>query len=117
MRSLYWLPIAAALSGCASHPSHTTEAPPLAAQNTSPAPAVLSPPAAGQPDANQDLLKQGYKPSVRHGETVYCRKQVVTGSRFTADVCLTQQQIKDREQQAKDDLQTSGAGCVGKCTN
>jgi hypothetical protein len=116
MRSTYWLLLAAALCGCANHPSHTTEAPPAAAHNSTPAPAASSPLAASQPEANQDLLKQGYRQAVRRGETVYCRRQIVTGSRFTADVCLTEQQIKDRAQNAKDDLQTVGAGCVdGYC--
>jgi len=119
MRNLLCLLLVAAVSGCANHPPHTTQAPPVAARNdTRPAPAASAVNAtqaasSAEPDANQDLLKQGYKPAVHRGETVYCRREAVTGSRFSSQVCLTEQQIKDMQQRAKDDLQTIGAGCNG----
>jgi hypothetical protein len=118
MRKLFWLLLlAAAVSGCANHPSHTTQAPPVAARNDAPPPTppteATAGPAGGEPAANLDLLKQGYKPVVHRGETVYCRKEMLTGSRFASQVCLTDRQIKDMQQRAKDDLQSVGAGCNG----
>jgi hypothetical protein len=119
MRKLLW-PLVAAVCGCAHQPRHTTQAPPVAARNDStilayakPAnPAAASPAAAaGQASGDQDLLKQGYKPVVKVGETYYCRKEMLTGSRFSSAVCLTPQQIENMKQAAKDTLTGAPMGC------
>lgn len=133
MRKLLVLLLAAAASGCATRAHRTTQAPPVVARNETVAPANPTAPnltaasstaangtastAAGQPAANQDLLKQGYKPVVRRGETLYCRKEMLTGSRFMTEVCLTQQQISVLEKQARDDLQLTPRPCAdAACT-
>jgi hypothetical protein len=70
---------------------------------------------------NVDLLRKGYQPAQRNGVTVYCRKDGLTGSRFSSRVCLTEAQIDQLERQAKEDLQMSRGqscnqqnGCTGK---
>jgi hypothetical protein len=122
MRKLVWLLLAATLSSCAHQPAHTTQAPPVVARNDIAAPAdakaggsAAAQAAAGsssaQPDADQDVLEQGYKPVVKNGETYYCRKEILTGSRFSTVVCLTPQQIENMKQAAKDTLTGSPMGC------
>jgi hypothetical protein len=124
MRSMIVLPllVVAAAGGCRSAPPATPDAYPAATTRPS-APAVIQPTSTASPAAaaqaassaqsDADLLKQGYRQTQLRGETVYCRRELVTGSRFSRNVCLTAQQIRDRAQQAKDDLQTVGAGCQG----
>jgi hypothetical protein len=53
---------------------------------------------------NTDLLKQGYHTGTHNGELVYCRTGQVTGTRFRSQVCLTEVQILDEQQRAKDAL-------------
>jgi hypothetical protein len=52
------------------------------------------------------LLQEGYRPATYHGQQLYCRKQSVTGTQFTTKVCLTADQIRDQEEQAKRLLDT-----------
>lgn len=63
----------------------------------------------------------GYKPRTRDGQTLYCRKVVVLGSRFPKEICMTQAQLEEHErsnQAMRDDMSqhvplcTSAAGCV-----
>jgi hypothetical protein len=54
---------------------------------------------------NQEVAKlfvDGYKPSTRNGEVVYCRKETVTGSRFKEISCKTADQIKQITRDSKD---------------
>jgi hypothetical protein len=48
------------------------------------------------------LFADGYKPSTRNGEVVYCRKETVTGSRFKQMSCKTADQLKAITQASKD---------------
>lgn len=112
----------AAACGCVSRSVHTSNTPAIQARNegSSASAAPVSPAAAvrtaapeapagstaavpGGEEANQDLLKMGYKPVKVRGEVRYCRKEMLTGSRFTTEVCLTEDQInsmhKAREMQ------------------
>ena len=124
----------AAISGCASKPHDTRNAPPTAAPKPSaPPPAATSAAGASSapnsasaasrdpklaarypPGVNIDLIKQGYAVADKNGEFVYCRKDVPTGSRFTQRVCLTEKQIKDNETSARDALRNMPNGvCSG----
>ncbi|MGB8326808.1 MAG: hypothetical protein WCE48_04435, partial [Steroidobacteraceae bacterium] len=55
------------------------------------APAVVKAPAPFKPPA-------GYKARIQDGKTVYCRKDVVLGSRFPVTYCMTESQLKDEEE-------------------
>ena len=82
-------------------------------------PPAASPPAAGDTDAakaaaarakelDQSLRARGYKPAVRNGEAVYCRKETVVGTRFTKTVCGTAEDIERvavRSQEATEKIQ------------
>jgi opacity protein-like surface antigen len=60
----------------------------------------------------------GYKSREKDGETVYCKQQVVLGSRFAHETCYTVDQLKDQEANAASqrlDL-SRGRACGGPCT-
>jgi len=81
----------AALSGCASRFHNTSQTPPVLAQNETGNAANANPDSVQE--AKEDLRKQGYRPVQMRGETHYCRKEMLTGSRFASEVCLTEDQI------------------------
>jgi len=61
-----------------------------------------------------ELVRQGYHAAQRHGQVVYCKEQPVTGSRFTTNVCLSAEQLKDREQRMREEMQRMHqSGCTG----
>jgi hypothetical protein len=53
---------------------------------------------------NADLLKQGYRTGLRHGQLVYCRTEQLTGSRFKSEVCLSEGQVLDEQRRARDTM-------------
>ena len=142
MRHLMRLPaiglFAAAVIGCASHPHPAQSAAPVTAQNNAPPAAATpasdasaAPKSASEasrdaqlaakypPGVNIALIKQGYAVAEKNGGFLYCRKDAVTGSRFTQRVCLTESQIKENEARAKEALRDMNNGvCSGKmCSN
>jgi len=51
----------------------------------------------------QRLLSQGYKPEMRNGQKIYCRREHVMGSRTDmAEHCGTVDQLKRSSQDARD---------------
>jgi hypothetical protein len=61
------------------------------------------------------MIKRGYKPALYRGERVYCRNEVLTGSNLASKICLTADQIEDRERTGKDILNGNRpAGCMPK---
>jgi hypothetical protein len=40
---------------------------------------------------------QGYKPVVRNGETLYCRREPILGSHFATSACRTAASLEDAE--------------------
>jgi hypothetical protein len=121
MRYLPLLLSVVAFSGCASRPAGVPAQPPAAQPSAAQPPAAQSAPGTAQtsatdaPAGNPDLIKQGYRVAMRRGEVVYCRKDMLTGTRFPSEVCLTEFQIKDISQRAKDSLtiphSCSSTGC------
>ncbi len=106
--------LAALISGCTTAPRHTEHAPPIVAHNeNASAASAASGSAATSPEVNQDLLKQGYKATQRRGELVYCRQQQVTGTLFLSSVCLTEEQIKENERRAREQLESVHQGSCG----
>jgi hypothetical protein len=63
-------------------------------------------PAAGATAFNTRLLKQGYKLALLHGQRLYCRAEMVTGTQFPNTVCLTEDHIKQPEQNTRDTTQS-----------
>jgi len=48
------------------------------------------------------LRSAGYKPKIQAGQTFYCRKEAVVGSRFEKEVCGTAESIDKATQNGKD---------------
>ncbi len=66
---------------------------------------------------NQTLLKRGYQPRRFKGQLKYCRTQVLTGTRFSNTVCLTQEQISATDGNTKNNLDTLGRAGRALCPN
>ena len=104
--------LTALVCGCSTAPRHTEHAPPIVARNeNAPAAAPAANGAtAAPPGADQDLLRQGYHITHRRGEMLYCKQQAMTGTRFMSNVCLTEEQIKDDQRRAQEELGRVHAG-------
>jgi hypothetical protein len=93
--------------------------PATSAALAAPAPPAASTPAASQPAApkaaapalsadEQRLINQGYKPQLRNGEKIYCRREAETGSRVNAvQHCGTVAQLTTSTQNSKDYLENA----------
>jgi hypothetical protein len=60
---------------------------------------------AGDDDAAAQLKRfraAGYKPEVHNGEVVFCRKEVLLGSRFDKKICNTADQLVRIEAEARE---------------
>jgi hypothetical protein len=66
---------------------------------------------------NQTLLKRGYQPRQINGQLKYCRTQVLTGTRFSNTVCLTQEEISAADGNTKGNLDTLGRAGRALCPN
>jgi hypothetical protein len=58
-------------------------------------------------EAERHLLARGYKKETHGSQTVYCRKEIKTGSHFETKVCGTAESMALAEQQARDLMQNS----------
>ncbi len=66
---------------------------------------------------NGDLVRQGYRATLRRGQLMYCRAQQVTGSRFKSQVCLSEQDIREDTKRARDQLSAPRQSqCLGPCS-
>ena len=97
--------VLADLSACAT--AKGPAKPPSAASYVSSAATTTrngaEPPAARlDPELDAQLAKQGYQRKIYRGETVYCRVESQTASRFTGRVCRTADQIRANERDARD---------------
>jgi hypothetical protein len=59
-------------------------------KNTEPAPSD------NYADEVKYLLAAGFRPQINRGETVYCRNEVLTGTRFESKVCGTAHALAQR---------------------
>jgi hypothetical protein len=61
---------------------------------------------------------KGYKPVVRHGETLYCRREPTLGTHFEANICRTPADLEIAERSAQYYLeQNQRIGAPSKCPN
>jgi len=56
------------------------------------------------------LRSQGYKPEVRNGTKIYCRKETEMGSRFPTKVCGTPEQLSAANKDSQDALNKAQLG-------
>jgi hypothetical protein len=107
-----------AVTGCASTRAEAPAAPAPAIAMTpaaSPATAAVTAPATGARTlaekeelvkAIETAIKQGYKVVNEDGQTLYCRKELKTGSRVRSNlVCLTEDRLLAEQQGARDFLE------------
>jgi hypothetical protein len=107
-----------AVTGCASALAEVPAAPAPAIEMTpaaSPATAAVTAPAAGVRTsaekeelvkAIETAIKKGYKVVNEDGQTLYCRKELKTGSRVRSNlVCLTEDRLLAEQQGARDFLE------------
>lgn len=76
---------------------------------------------ADQAEANGDADKlqqftppNGYRAQVRDGQTVYCRKEKVLGTRFREEFCFTRLELEDlerRKRSMQNDVARSQRAC------
>lgn len=73
-------------------------------------------------EVEDDALPNGYRAKVRDGETVYCRKEKVLGTRFPEEFCFNRLQLKEierRKRSMQDDVArnqrtcSTGSACSG----
>jgi len=106
----------AAVADGGSPPAVTSfpTAPTSAAAASSSAPPASSTAAGSSPTVDRDLIKRGYKASLRDGEVVYC-KRTLTPDRFPVNRCYTEEQIKeiDRRTQGLVNHMVMPGNCVG----
>ncbi|HEY6483438.1 MAG TPA: hypothetical protein VIY54_07910 [Steroidobacteraceae bacterium] len=103
-----------AVAPAAAPPASATSAP-----TASPAPRDIS----NLPTVSATTLKKardaGYRMKVRHNAVVFCKKVTETGTRFTTDVCMDENQLAQvlmREQAQRDEManRSTCTGCSGK---
>ena len=56
--------------------------------------------------ADKELMKQGYRLEMRHGEKYFCRREQHIGSRFEVKSCDTAQSIEAHRQEGQEALRT-----------
>ncbi|HEY4368774.1 MAG TPA: hypothetical protein VGN07_16185 [Steroidobacteraceae bacterium] len=116
----------AALASCCASQAQTTETvppPKPAAPQTSAVTAVAATPATTEAAAAEVKIEKfkvppGYKAREKDGTTLYCRKEVILGSRFPKEMCLTVAQLKDIEERGANQRMemARGRNCGGPCT-
>ena len=90
MRILFFAALAA-LSGCASQPA------------TERAPVALAAPAESVAATDAEFTPpSGYKRQFANGNTIYCAKIVVLGSRFPKEDCRSQSELEQMEVMKKE---------------
>jgi hypothetical protein len=91
----------------AAQPAAATSASSAAAKPAASTAAKDSAAAEKESDAERHLLARGYKKETRGNQTVFCRKEIKTGSHFETKVCGTAESMALAEQQARDLMQNS----------
>jgi len=111
--------LASLLAACSSHPRNPV---PQAVPAT-PAPTAVIAGATGAAPGDApmpteaSLRTKGYK-TVKHGDqTLFCRKDALTGTRFASMVCLTAEEISDQEKRAALMMHSLDNGRDSRCNN
>jgi len=119
MRSIVMIIALVGLAGCSTQPQTVeTKSVPVGAAPSTPAP-VATAPAAATPPAAPTVAKKvpsGYRLVKRNGQELYCRSEVLLGSRFPEKMCFTKAQLEEIEKRtdsAMDDLEKGRKVCVG----
>jgi hypothetical protein len=102
-----------AQTSSAVQPAQTSPAAPASAATPASSASSAQTASASKPAASADatddatdkrLRSQGYKPEVRNGTKIYCRKETEMGSRFPSKVCGTPEQLSAANKDGQDAL-------------
>jgi hypothetical protein len=116
------MPVAVFAAACSSPPKQGTPAvtpdsriPITATSDHGSAPGATN--ASISPAVHMDLVKEGYRPGTYRDQILYCRSEKTTGTAFSTRVCLTEEQVRDREAKTREAVDvikaTQGTGgCV-----
>jgi len=117
MRSIVMVIALIGLAGCSAQPQTVeSKAVPVTTAPTAPA-AVAAAPAAETPRAPEVVAKKvpsGYRLEKRDGKDVYCRSEVVIGSKFANKMCFTREQLDEIALRTDSTMDAIGRGCVGE---
>jgi hypothetical protein len=75
------------------------------ASDSTPAATAGAKPDAGKPEltaADHELMSQGYKLEMRHGEKYFCRRETIMGSHFEQKTCNTPTSIQSQQAAAQE---------------
>lgn len=96
-----------------SAPRGVTARPPASSPAASP-PAAPKGTAPELSAAEQRLVNLGYKPQMRNGEKIYCRREAALGSRISAGQhCGTVEQLETTTREGREGLERGGRGDPG----
>jgi len=103
MRLILMLVALAMVGGCAAQPQPRDTSHDTKTAAAAPAPAASTSPAPSQ-DGTKEAFKvpSGYRPKVVGATTVYCRRETPLGSRFSQQVCYTQDELEEIQRRAAD---------------
>lgn len=97
--------------------AHTLSAPATAAAAQTAAGAKPAPHTPGERTAEQQLRREGYKPSQVNGETLYCKREAPLGSRIATTLhCMTvseAEMIAREGRETTEHIQRTVSGCLG----
>ena len=124
VKALLAVQVTLMLLGCAAGPPAPTPHNVATTANSMPAaitPARSAGASSSTDNANlavdQTLLKRGYRPRQINGQLKYCRSQILTGTRFSNTVCLTQAEISANDGNTQSNLDTLGRAGRALCPN
>ncbi len=87
----------ALLDGCASKPTASPLAPSVSATGSGTVGSLSgitrSPLQSQLDDAVRAAINSGYRPTVKQGDTLYCRQQTVVGSHLPYETCFSSEQL------------------------
>jgi len=109
--------MASLVAACSTHPGNPHGVP----GKPAPAAAISGEATAAPGDApmptEESLRTQGYK-MVKHGDqTLFCRRDALTGTRFSSTVCLTAEEIRDQQARAARMMHSLDNGRDSRCNN
>jgi hypothetical protein len=109
------------LVGCAASPPPANHAAQPAAKPQQTAAVATATTTSAAQSTNEFRPPAGFKTRKKGGETLYCRTDTHLGSRFPAEQCFTQQQVKEMEianQATRDNFSEHSRICAGgSCGN
>jgi hypothetical protein len=115
MRSIAMVIALLGLAGCSAQPTPVeTKSAPVKTASTTPAPAGPAAATSRAPETVAKKVPSGYRLEKQDGKEVYCRSEVVIGSKFANKMCFTREQLDEIALRTDSTMDAIGRGCVGE---